>query len=48
MCIRDREHTAEAVVQRFNMEVYGIQAAEIFAMVPPAIPGLGAVSYTHL
>ena len=42
MNARETEHTAEAVVQRFNMEVYGIQEAEIFAMVPPAIPGLGS------
>ena len=32
-----------AVVNRFNGEAYmTIQAAEVFAMVPPAIPGLGA------
>ena len=35
--------TAAAVVNRFNGEAYmTIQAAEVFAMVPPAIPGLGA------
>lgn len=30
------------------MEVYGIQEAEIFAMVPPAIPGLGATGGLQL
>ena len=45
---KGKEHTAEAVVQRFNMEVYGIQEAEIFAMVPPAIPGLGATGGLQL
>ena len=39
---RGKEHTASAVVNRFNREAYGIQEAQIFAMVPPAIPGLGA------
>ena len=45
---KGKKHTAEAVVQRFNMEVYGIQEAEIFAMVPPAIPGLGATGGLQL
>lgn len=35
-------HTAQDVVNRFNREAYGIQEAQIFALVPPAIPGLGA------
>ena len=40
---KGKEHTAAAVVNRFNGEAYmTIQAAEVFAMVPPAIPGLGA------
>lgn len=39
---KGKEHTAAAVVQRFNEMAYGIQEAQIFAMVPPAIPGLGA------
>ena len=39
---KGKEHTASAVVNRFNREAYGIQEAQIFAMVPPAIPGLGA------
>lgn len=40
---KGKEHTASAVVNRFNGEAYmTIQAATAFAMVPPAIPGLGA------
>lgn len=39
---KGKEHTAQSVVNRFNREAYGIQEAQIFAMVPPAIPGLGA------
>ena len=39
---KGKGHTAAAVVQRFNEMAYGIQEAQIFAMVPPAIPGLGA------
>lgn len=40
---KGKEHTAAAVVNRFNGEAYmAIQAAQAFAMVPPAIPGLGA------
>lgn len=39
---KGKQHTAQAVVNRFNEMAYGIQAAQIFAMVPPAIPGLGA------
>lgn len=30
------------------MEAYGIQEAEVFAMVPPAIPGLGATGGLQL
>lgn len=37
---KGKEHTAAAIVNRFNGEAYmTIQAAEVFAMVPPAIPG---------
>ena len=43
-----RSAIVEKEVQRFNMEVYGIQEAEIFAMVPPAIPGLGATGGLQL
>lgn len=40
---KGKEHTAAAIVNRFNGEAYmGIQEAQVFAMVPPAIPGLGA------
>ena len=35
---KGKEHTAAAVVERFNEMAYGIQEAQIFAMVPPAIP----------
>ena len=45
---KGRQHTAAAIVQRFNMDAYGIQDAEIFAMVPPAIPGLGATGGLQL
>lgn len=39
---KGKEHTAQSVVNRFNEMAYGIQEAQVFAMVPPAIPGLGA------
>lgn len=39
---KGKEHTAQAITNRFNMEAYGIQEAQVFGMVPPAIPGLGA------
>lgn len=45
---KGKEHTAAAVVERFNEEAYGIQEAQIFAMVPPAIPGLGATGGLQL
>lgn len=45
---KGKEHTAAAVVQRFNEEAYGIQEAQVFAMVPPAIPGLGATGGLQL
>ena len=38
---KGKGHTAQDVVTRFNREAYGIQEAQIFALVPPAIPGLG-------
>lgn len=39
---KGKEHTAQAIVERFNKEAYvRIQQAQTFAMVPPAIPGLG-------
>lgn len=39
---KGKGQTAQDVVNRFNREAYGIQEAQIFALVPPAIPGLGA------
>lgn len=39
---KGKEHTAEAVTNRFNREASAIQEAQVFGMVPPAIPGLGA------
>lgn len=45
---KGRQHTAAAVVKRFNEMAYGIQEAQVFAMVPPAIPGLGATGGLQL
>lgn len=39
---KGKGHTAADIVNQFNREAYGIQEAQIFALVPPAIPGLGA------
>lgn len=39
---KEKGHTSQDIVNRFNREAYGIQEAQIFALVPPAIPGLGA------
>jgi HAE1 family hydrophobic/amphiphilic exporter-1 len=39
---RGKSHSAQAVATRFNREAYAlIQEAEAYALVPPAIPGLG-------
>lgn len=39
---KGREHSASEVVARFNREAYArIEDAQCFAMVPPAIPGMG-------
>jgi HAE1 family hydrophobic/amphiphilic exporter-1 len=39
---RGKAHSAQAVASRFNEEAYAlIQAAQVYALVPPAIPGLG-------
>ena len=43
-----KNHTAAAVVKRFNEMAYSIQEGQIFAMVPPAIPGLGATGGLQL
>lgn len=45
---KGKAHSAQSVVNRFNAEAYGIQEAEVFAMVPPAIPGLGATGGLQL
>lgn len=45
---KGKQHTAAAVVKRFNEMAYGIQEAQVFAMVPPAIPGLGATGGLQL
>lgn len=46
---RGREHSASAVVERFNAEAYiAIPQAQVFAMIPPAIPGLGATGGLQL
>ena len=43
------EHHAAAVVSRFNAEAYArVQQAQVFAMIPPAIPGLGATGGLQL
>jgi len=42
-------HSAAAVVERFNAEAYArVQQAQVFAMIPPAIPGLGATGGLQL
>lgn len=45
---KGKKHTAQNVVNRFNAQAYGIQEAEVFAMVPPAIPGMGATGGLQL
>lgn len=46
---KGKEHTAQSVVNQVSMQqAYGIQEAEVFAMVPPAIPGLGATGGLQL
>ena len=45
---KGKNHTAAAVVTRFNEMAYSIQEGQIFAMVPPAIPGLGATGGLQL
>lgn len=37
-----KEHTVQAVVDRFNRQAYGmIQEAQVFGVIPPVIPGMG-------
>ena len=46
---KGKEHAASAVVERFNSEAYlAIPQAQVFAMIPPAIPGLGATGGLQL
>lgn len=45
---KGKAHTAQAVVKRFNEMARGIQEAQVFALVPPAIPGLGATGGLQL
>lgn len=43
------DHHASAVVSRFNAEAYTlVPQAQVFAMIPPAIPGLGATGGLQL
>lgn len=41
---KGKSHTVEAIMNRFNEECAAIQEAVIFALNPPAIPGLGLTS----
>lgn len=41
---KGKSHTVEAITKRFDEECAGIQEAVIFALNPPAIPGLGLTS----
>lgn len=37
-----KEHSAQAIVDRFNRQAYGmIQEAQVFGIIPPVIPGMG-------
>ena len=37
-----KEHSARAVVDRFNKQAYGVvQEAQVFGIIPPVIPGMG-------
>lgn len=37
-----KEHTAQAVVNRFNRQAYAmIEEAQVFGVIPPVIPGMG-------
>ena len=37
-----KEHSAQAVVGRFNRQAYGlVQEAQVFGIIPPVIPGMG-------
>ena len=46
---KNKNESAAAVVERFNREAYvGIEEAQCFAFVPPAIPGIGNVGGLQL
>lgn len=46
---KGKEHSATAVVERFNRQAYEqIEEAQCFAIVPPAIPGIGNVGGLQL
>lgn len=46
---RGRQHSAAAIVERFNRQAYlQIEEAQCFAIVPPAIPGIGNVGGLQL
>ena len=37
-----KDHSAQAIVNRFNAQAYGmIQEAQVFGIIPPVIPGMG-------
>ncbi len=38
---KGKKHDVFSIVDRFNEEAYALEAGTVFAMVPPAIPGLG-------
>ncbi|MBQ7878246.1 MAG: multidrug efflux RND transporter permease subunit [Bacteroidaceae bacterium] len=46
---KGKEHSAAAIVERFNRQAYlQIEEAQCFAIVPPAIPGIGNVGGLQL
>lgn len=46
---KGKEHSAAAVVERFNRQAYlEIEEAQCFAIVPPAIPGIGNIGGMQL
>lgn len=39
---KGKEHSAQSVVERFNRQAYAlVQEAQVFALIPPVIPGMG-------
>ena len=41
---KGKDHSVDAIMRRFNEKAASIQEAEVFALNPPAIPGLGMTS----